>query len=209
MSDKKSLCPKIRFRGFAEAWEQCELGELISKGGSGGTPTSTNPNYYNGNIPFLSITDISNSNGFIFRTEKYITEMGLNNSAAWIVPKESISLAMYASVGKVAILKENIATSQAFYNLVIDNLNTRDYVFHYLKKMEMNREWDSLISTGTQANLNAEKVKKLKIMVPANIDEQARLGTLFNHIDSLITLHQRKYEMLKNIKSSLLEKMFV
>jgi len=200
--------PKVRFKGFTDAWEQCELGELISKGGSGGTPTSTNPNYYNGNIPFLSITDISNSNGFIFRTEKYITEMGLNNSAAWIVPKESISLAMYASVGKVAILKENIATSQAFYNLVIDNLNTRDYVFHYLKKMEMNREWDSLISTGTQANLNAEKVKKLIIMVPANIDEQARLGTLFNHIDSLITLHQRKHEKLQNIKKALLSKMF-
>ena len=103
---------------------------------------------------------------------------------------------MYASVGKVAILKENVATSQAFYNLVIDDLSTRDYIFHFLKKMDMNRAWDSLISTGTQANLNAEKVKKLKITIPANIDEQSRLGTLFNRIDYLITLHQRKCEYI-------------
>src|SRR5690606_19398798 len=98
------VTPKLRFRGFTDTWEQRELGQLISKGGSGGTPTSTNPNYYNGNIPFLSITDITNSTGYIYNTKKSITELGLNNSAAWLVPKEAISLAMYASVGKVAIL---------------------------------------------------------------------------------------------------------
>ena len=206
--DQNIQKPSIRFKGFTDTWEQCELGRLISKGGSGGTPTSTNPSYYNGHIPFLSITDITNSNGFIYSTEKNITELGLINSAAWLVPKEAISLAMYASVGKVAILKENVATSQAFYNLVIDNLSTRDYIFHFLKKMEMNRAWDSLISTGTQANLNAEKVKNLRITIPANIDEQSRLGTLFNSIDSLITLHQRKYDKLVNTKMALLDKMF-
>ena len=203
------VTPKLRFRGFADTWEQCELGQLISKGGSGGTPTSTNPNYYNGSIPFLSITDITNSNGYIYNTEKSITELGLNNSAAWLVPKEAISLAMYASVGKVAILKENVATSQAFYNLVIDDLSTRDYIFHFLKKMDMSRAWDSLISTGTQANLNAEKVKKLTMTIPADIDEQSRLGTLFNSIDSLITLHQCQYEKLKKLKKALFQKMFV
>ena len=205
---EKTLKPSLRFKGFTEAWEQCKLGQLISQGGSGGTPTSTNPSYYNGNIPFLSITDITNSNGYIYSTEKNITELGLKNSAAWLVPKEAISLAMYASVGKVAILKENVATSQAFYNLVINNLSTRDYVYHFLKKMDMNKAWDSLISTGTQANLNAEKVKNLKIPIPSKIDEQLKLGILFNNIDSLITLHQRKYDKLVNVKKALLDKMF-
>ena len=151
--------PKIRFKGFTEAWEQRELGSLIIKGGSGGTPSTSNQKYYSGNIPFLSITDITNSDGFIYDTEKHITKEALNNSAAWIVPAESISLAMYASVGKVAILKQNTATSQAFYNLVINDVSLRDYLFQYLKKMETFNEWTVLISTGTQANLNAEKVK--------------------------------------------------
>ncbi len=194
---------------FCNAWEQYKLESLFSKGGSGGTPTSTNPLYYNGKIPFLSISDISNSDGYIYDTEKHLTVKGMNNSTAWIVPKESISLAMYASVGKVAILKQDVSTSQAFYNMVIDDLSTRNIVFQYLKKMESNNEWDGLISTGTQANLNAEKVKSLELILPNNIVERAKIGELFNSIDQLITLHQRKYKTLENIKKSLLKLMFV
>ena len=174
------------------SWEQRKLSSLIVDGGSGGTPLTSNQNYYNGAIPFLSITDISNSDGYIFDTEKHISEEGLRNSAAWIVPAESISLAMYASVGKVAILKENTATSQAFYNLVFDNLTTRNIVFQILKKKEINNEWLSLISTGTQANLNAEKVREAIISIPLNKDEQGKINSLLFKVDSLITLHQRK-----------------
>ena len=189
---KNDKTPAIRFKGFTEAWEQRKLSSLIVDGGSGGTPLTSNQNYYNGTIPFLSITDISNSEGYIFDTEKHINEEGLRNSAAWIVPAESISLAMYASVGKVAILKENTATSQAFYNLVFDNLTTRNIVFQILKKKEINNEWLSLISTGTQANLNAEKVRDAIISIPLNKDEQAKISSLLFKVDSLITLHQRK-----------------
>ena len=140
----------------------------------------------------MSITDITNSDGYIYDTEKHITLEGLNNSSAWIVPEESISLAMYASVGKVAILKQKTATSQAFYNLVIDNLHLRDYIFQYLKKMETNSEWDGLVSTGTQANLNAEKVKSLKLKLPNSDDEKSKIGNFLFRIDNLITLHQRE-----------------
>ena len=177
---------------FVYSWEQRELGSLIIKGGSGGTPSTSNQKYYSGNIPFLSITDITNSGGFIYDTEKHITKEALNNSAAWIVPAESISLAMYASVGKVAILKQNTATSQAFYNLVINDVSLRDYLFQYLKKMETFNEWTVLISTGTQANLNAEKVKGLFVNIPANKHEQSQIGVLLSSLDRVITLHQRE-----------------
>ena len=183
--------PSIRFKGFSDAWEQRKLPALIVDGGSGGTPSTSNPNYYNGTIPFLSITDISNSDGYIFDTEKHINNEGLRSSAAWIVPAESISLAMYASVGKVAILKENTATSQAFYNLVFDNSTTRNIVFQILKKKEINNEWMPVISTGTQANLNAEKVRETVVAIPINIEEQKKISSLLFKLDSLITLHQR------------------
>ncbi|EIY5979088.1 TPA: restriction endonuclease subunit S, partial [Enterococcus faecalis] len=109
---KDETLPRVRFADFEGEWEQCKLKNLFLKGGSGGTPTSSNSDYYNGDIPFLSISDITKSNGYIYTTEKCISLEGLKNSSAWIVPKESISLAMYASVGKVAILKLDIATSQ-------------------------------------------------------------------------------------------------
>lgn len=199
--------PELRFKGFTDPWEQRRLGDLMKKGGSGGTPTSSNSDYYNGSIPFLSITDITNSNGFIYDTDKHITEAGLNASSAWIVPKEAISLAMYASVGKVAILKENIATSQAFYNMIFEDNIIRDYIFQFLKKMEINSEWLPLISTGTQANLNAEKVKNLMINIPKEKKEMKQLSECLFNLDNLITLYQRKYEKLLDVKKAFLEKM--
>ena len=208
-AEKNSKQPVLRFKGFHDDWEQRKLSELIQKGGSGGTPKSTNKAYYNGNIPFLGISDISKSNGYIDDTEKYISEKGLDNSSAWIVPKGAISLAMYASVGKLAILNTDAATSQAFYNMVFEDVSIRDYVYHRLGKANEFGEWTRLISTGTQSNLNADKVKNFRIQVPQIIDEIKNISTFFNQLDSLIALHQRKQNHLKLLKKSLLQQMFM
>ncbi|HFU3955926.1 TPA: restriction endonuclease subunit S, partial [Streptococcus suis] len=148
--------PTLRFQGFEDDWEEVKLGDVVEKSGSGGTPKSTNKSYYGGNIPFLSITDITQSGKYITNTEKTLTELGLENSSAWIVPKGAISLAMYASVGKLAILKTDVATSQAFFNMVFSNEIVRDYVYFILDKAQIFNEWLPLISTGTQGNLNAQ-----------------------------------------------------
>lgn len=206
MMSKKS--PQLRFKGFTDAWEERKLSELIQKGGSGGTPKSTNKTYYDGDIPFLGISDISKSNGYIDDTEKHISEKGLNNSSAWIVPKGAISLAMYASVGKLAILNTDAATSQAFYNMVFEYESIRDYVYHRLGRANDLGEWTKLISTGTQANLNADKVKNFEIQVPQSIDEMKDISTFFNQLDIFITLQQRKLDLLKEQKKGYLQKMF-
>ena len=203
---KKS--PQLRFDGFTDDWEERKLSELIQKGGSGGTPKSTNKTYYDGDIPFLGISDISKSNGYIDDTEKHISEKGLNNSSAWIVPKGAISLAMYASVGKLAILNIDAATSQAFYNMVFEYESIRDYVYHRLGRANDLGEWTKLISTGTQANLNADKVKNFEIQVPQSIDEMKDISTFFNQLDIFITLQQRKLDLLKEQKKGYLQKMF-
>lgn len=202
---ESELVPALRFEGFTDPWEQRKLGELFAKGGSGGTPTATEPSYYNGEIPFLGIADIEDR--YIDSTAKSLTEDGLNNSAAWVVPSGAICLAMYASVGKVGICELDLATSQAFYNMVFDSQALRDYVYARLDKADANAEWEPLISTGTQANLNAEKVKGFQMAVPC-CEEADLVGSFFRGLDSLIALHQRKYEKLKTVKQSLLEKMF-
>ena len=205
MSSEKSLTPQIRFKGFTEAWEQRKLEDLFAYGGSGGTPSSNNRNYYNGNIPFLNISDLKERN--IRFTEKQITTLGLHNSAAWIVPAGSISLAMYASVGKVGIICNDTATSQAFYNMVVQDIHIRNFLYTRLEKADTCNEWEPYISTGTQRNLNAEKVRNFKINIPSK-QEMNQIGSIFEILDSLITLHQRKLDALKKIKSALLEKMF-
>lgn len=201
--------PKLRFAGFGEPWKAYKIKTIIDKGGSGGTPSTKIEEYYKGDIPFLSISDITKSKGYIYQTEKQISNKGLDNSAAWIVPKESISLAMYASVGKVAILKEDIATSQAFYNMIISDLYIRDFVYQYFIKMETENMWDDLISTGTQANLNAQKVRELVIVMPKNIKEVQKVSKLLNNVDKQISNQETKLEKLKQTKQAYLNEMFI
>ena len=203
MNDRK--VPRLRFKGFVDDWEQRKLEELITKGGSGGTPSAAKPDYYGGSIPFLAISDIKNRD--ITTTDKSLTEEGLRNSAAWIVPAGAVSLAMYASVGKVGILSMDSATSQAFFNMVFDDSILRHFVYYRLVKADLGHEWEPLISTGTQRNLNAEKVKQFEISIPQR-EEMKRIGDFLWNLDNLITLHQRKLKKLKIIKKSMLENCF-
>ena len=200
--------PEIRFKGFTDAWEQRKLSDLYVKCGSGGTPRSTNSSYYGGEIPFLSISDVTNSNGYIGNTEKHISEDGVKNSAAWIVPAGAISLAMYASVGKLAILDTDTATSQAFFNMVFDDEILRDFVYQSLVKANEFDEWNRIVSTGTQDNLNADKVKNFEIKMPISKKEMIDISAFFKKVNNLITLHQRELKKLQNMKKAMLEKMF-
>jgi len=200
--------PDLRFAGFEDEWKEVKLGDLILKGGSGGTPKSTVAKYYGGDIPFLSITDISNSGKYLKKTEKTITNEGLQNSSAWVVPEGAISLAMYASVGKLAILGIDCATSQAFYNMVFEDDIVRNFVYTTLEKANIYNEWGSLISTGTQANLNAEKVKNFSFLHPSKPEQEA-IGSFFQDLDKAITKQEEKVNQLKESKQTLLRKMFV
>ncbi|CAI2580014.1 hypothetical protein AKUH3B204M_04640 [Apilactobacillus kunkeei] len=103
--------PRLRFSGFSGEWKEEKLVELLKIGKSGGTPSTRNKEFYKGEIPFLSIKDVTTSNGTIFDTEKHISQEAVDNSSTWIVPKNALTLSMYASVGSVAKFTTNIATS--------------------------------------------------------------------------------------------------
>ena len=199
----------MRFRGFTTPWEDKKLNELFIKSGSGGTPRSNVTEYYNGDIPFLSITDITKSDGYIYKTDKKISEKGLENSAACVVPAGSISLAMYASVGKIAILKIDVATSQAFYNMIFDNNLIRDFVYQSLSKANEFDEWNKFISTGTQKNLNAEKVKNFTIKIPPEGLEIHEINQTLINFDTIIKKYKNKLCLLQNLKQQFLNKMFI
>ncbi|MBN3534794.1 restriction endonuclease subunit S [Mycoplasma procyoni] len=208
MQNTKNV-PKIRFKNFTYAWELKSLENLYVLSGSGGTPLTQNKDYYeNGNINFLTISDVSNSGKYIFETEKKITNLGLKNSTAWIVPKNSISFAMYASVGKVCILGKETATSQAFFNMKFANEELTQMIYYKLKLFELTDFWTSLISTGTQGNLNSEKIKNLSFMLPTELEEQSKISLMLQHIDTVISLREREQKIFDSLKKSLLEKMF-
>lgn len=185
-----------------------KLNECFDFGKAGGTPKSTNKDYYNGHIPFLSIGDMTAQGKYIYYTDKSITDAGLNNSAAWLVPKNSIIISMYASYGLVSINKINLATSQAMFNMIINENYVIEYIYYYLYYLYISNFYNSIVSTGTQSNLNAEQIKALDIYLPC-YNEQKRIYRQFNVIDFKIDLERKKINELLYLKKGLMQNMFV
>ena len=157
----KSAISKHLFSQETSVWNR--LDDFFVKGKAGGTPISTNKEYYNGDIPFLSINDITRQGKYIWQTENHISLNGLENSSAWIVPKHSLIMSMYASVGLVTINQVPIATSQAMFSMLLRDKSLLDYLYYYLSYFKY-RHIHKYLETGTQSNINADIVRG--IMIP-------------------------------------------
>ena len=180
----------------------------ISYGKAGGTPSSKNKDYYDGNIPFLSISDMTSQKKYILKTEKSISQQGIKNSSAWIVPKNSIILSMYASYGLITINKIELATSQAMFSMIVNSKNNIEYIYYYLEFLYNNNYYDRLVSIGTQANLNADKVKKIKIYLP-DINSQNKISKILKLCDARIEYEDKKEFELRKFKQGLMQNMFI
>ena len=207
ISDYKLLKNHIIKKVFHNCSEYDSLESLIKFGKAGGTPKSTVKEFYDGNIPFLGISDITNQGKYICHTMKNITQKGLNNSSAWIVPKNSLILSMYASVGLPAINKIPLATSQAMMSMVFYDPQDVEYVYYYLRYFKKYRI-HSLLETGTQSNINASTVKSIKIP-KLKATEKEKYINLFTKFDQLIDREKQILSFYQKQKSFLLKNMFI
>lgn len=139
------------------------LGEIAIKISSGGTPNTGTSSYYNGNIPWLRTQEVGY--GDIWDTGIKITEEGLQNSSAKMIPVNCVIVAMYgATVGKVGINKIPLATNQACANIQLnEEVANYRYVYHFLLSRY---EYIKSLGAGSQTNINAQIVKNLQIPIP-------------------------------------------
>lgn len=145
---------------------------------------------------------------YINYTEKHISDIGLENSSAWLLPTNTLILSMYASYGLVSINKIKLSTSQAMFNMIFkENINI-EYIYYYLIYLKETHFYDELVSTGTQSNLNADKIKNIPIYI-ANKAEQYKISNLFNLLDKKIGFHQNILNKLIILKKYLLQQMFI
>jgi len=193
--------PEIRFAGFTDPWEQRKLGD-VTDSFSGGTPDGSHASYYGGSIPFIRSAEINSD-----KTELFLTEKGLDNSSAKIVERGTVLYALYgATSGEVGIAAIKGAINQAILALSPHTGNDPLFLASWLRR-EKARIVDTYLQGG-QGNLSGSIVKELSFALPQQKEQQV-IGSFFSHLDNLITLHQRKLELLQNIKKSLLDKMFV
>ena len=186
--------------------EYVKLGDICTKICSGGTPTSSNPAYYDGNIPWLNTNEVNFCN--IYSTNKTISEEGLKKSAAKYVPENTIIVAMYGvTAGKCAIAKIPLTTNQACCNLIIDK-EKADYCYVYYYLRQQSDSLNKLAIGGAQQNLNALTIKKFKIALPT-LPVQQKIASILSSYDRLIENNTRRIRLLEQMAENLYKEWFV
>lgn len=202
---EKTKEPEIRFAGFTGAWEQRKLGDIADITG-GGTPSTSNNDYWDGNINWYSPAEISNQI-FLNSSQRKITELGFSSCSAKMLPKGTVLFTSRAGIGKTAILSAEGCTNQGFQSIV-PHANDLDSYFIFSRTNELKKYGEIVGAGSTFVEVSGKQMAAMTLMMPPKFNEQKTIGDFFKRLDSLLTLHQRKYEKLLNIKKSMLEKMF-
>lgn len=194
--------PAVRFIGFAEDWEQRKLGDLGTIT-TGSTPSTAIPDYYSDDgIVWVTPTDICEN--ITFESARKLSDLG--QQVGRVVPKNTILVTCIASIGKNTMLGNTGSFNQQINGLT-PNENECDPYFLLTESALWSAKMKSSAAAGTMQIVNRTEFSELKTWLPSLIEQQA-ISDFFRQLDHLITLHQRKYEKLKNIKKSMLEKMF-
>ena len=174
---------------YTFSWEQRKVSELAEKTYGGGTPSTLNEAYWDGDIPWIQSSDVVDGRLFGVVPRKRITQYGLNNSATQLVPKNSIAIITRVGVGKLAFMPYSYATSQDFLSLSKLNAEPLFTVYACYKKLQS--ELNAVQGTSIKGITKDELLAKT-VMVP-QYAEQQQIGAFFSQLDNLITLHQRKH----------------
>lgn len=202
---EKKKKPEIRFEGFTDDWEQRKLGELAEIVG-GGTPSTSVESYWDGDIDWYAPAEIGEQI-YLKSSQRKITEEGLNKSSAKVLPVGTVLFTSRAGIGKIAILLKEGCTNQGFQSIV-PNKDKLDSYFIFTRSEELKRYGETVGAGSTFVEVSGKQMANMELMMPTTMLEQKKIGAYFCTLDHLITLHQRKYEKLKNVKKSMLEKMF-
>lgn len=204
------LQPSLRFKGFTDTWEHCELGDISDVTKLAGFEFTEYVQYSDsGKIIALRGLNVKN-NSLVLDEVKYIDGSEFSKLKRSKLYKNDMLLTYVGTVGALAVVPEN---DKYYLAPNVARVRFKKQVYpKYASQLMGSRKFYNeiiipLIATSSQPALSMENVRKFKLNLP-NLKEQKEIGKLFNKIDNLITLHQRKYDRLVNVKRALLDKMF-
>lgn len=198
--------PEIRFKGFSGEWEEKELGTDVAEVIGGGTPSTSIPEFWGGNIDWYSPTEIG-SNAYADGSQKKITALGLKSSSAKVLPAgNTVLFTSRAGIGYMAILTKPGATNQGFQSFVVKEGFSPYFLYSAGKII---KEYALKHASGsTFLEISGKQLGRMKILMPST-EEQTAIGNYFQKLDNLINQHQNQITKLNNIKQACLSKMFV
>lgn len=202
MSDKMTKSPPIRFAGFTDAWEQRKLGEVLIKNSQ-----------KNKDLAIENVESISNKTGFTKQTEQFddysVASADLSNYYV-IREKQFAYNPSRINVGSIAYKdegEEKSVVSPLYVSFSTTQRLEDSYLWNWVKTSGFERQRQTLSEGGVRDTLSFNQLAEMYLLAP-NIEEQQKIGAFVKALDDTITLHQRKLQLLKDTKKSLLQKMF-
>lgn len=196
------LSGKRRFREFeGSEWKAVKLGDNTICF-SGGTPSRSKKEYYNGEIPWIKSGELNHDK--IYNTEEFITNEGLKNSSAKIVEEETILVALYgATAGVVAVTMVEAAINQAVLAILPSKIIDKYFLLYKLKFI-MPHVVENMVQGG-QPNLSGTIVKGVRINIPVKKNEQQKIVSVISSADKEIEMLKHQLEKLKEQKKGLMQ----
>ena len=179
---------------FDFSWEQRKLGDIADIVG-GGTPSTGNPNYWDGDIDWYAPAEIA-SQIYANSSQKKITDLGYENSSAKMLPPGTVLFTSRAGIGKTAILARKGCTNQGFQSIV-PHRGELDSYFIFSRTEELKRYGELVGAGSTFVEVSGKQMAVMELMMPPTMREQQTIGGFFQQLDHLITLHQRKPFLMK------------
>lgn len=207
--EKQNNIPRLRFPGFTEPWEKRKLGELSDFITKGATPTTYGFNWVEEGIPFFR-NDAIKDNTFVYGDFSYISEEANEALKRSEITGNDILIAITGDIGKVGIVPEsikkaNINQHTARIRIVRDAESY--FVYQSLATEEQQRIYQKIKTGLSMPQLSLEQIRDTVILCPT-IEEQNKITSALYDFDSLISLHQRKLDQMKEYKKGMLQKMF-
>jgi len=200
---KMQIRPEIRFKEFTEEIPlvpMAKLGNFIG----GGTPDKEVKGYWKGDIPWISSSDIEEDNIDSINISRHITEQALKESATKLISANSLLFVSRVGVGKLAVNKTALCTSQDFTNFIPSDM-VPHYVAYFFQK---NRNLLNRYSQGTSIKgLTSAEIKKIKITAPYPVEQQ-KIADFLSSVDKKISLLKEKHTLLTQYKKGAMQKLF-
>lgn len=176
---------------------------------SGGTPSTSNPDYWDGDVAWVTPKDLSTLPGvYVGHGARSITEEGLSRSSACLLPADTVILSSRAPVGYVAVAKSPLATNQGCKNLRCkDGVAHPLYVYYLLKNSTAVLE--SHATGSTYRELSASRLKNIAFPIPTNLADQITIASTLSAYDDLIENNRRRMRLLERTARLLYKEWFV
>ena len=197
----KGNVPRLRFVGYTDEWKNVKIADIATIVG-GGTPDTTISEYWDGDIQWFTPSEIGKSK-YIAKSDRTITNEGLINSSAKILPKGTILLSTRATIGECSIANQECCTNQGFQSIIAKNNTTNEFQYYLIqtKKKDLIRN----ACGSTFLEISANEVRKIRCNIP-NIEEQRKIADFLSLLDKRIETQNKIIEDLKKLKVAIRDK---